>query len=290
MSYSRPLKIRQFIQKYNLGELLTTTNPKVEKSYKVLNIPTAVLHLLPKYRGTCPFAGTCASICLHKAGNPAYMKGKDAARKRRTDAFMDDRELFMEYLLIELVKFRHKHINAEMCGFRPNGTSDIMWEKESITVSYEVSAYLYRAFAFYILPGRYRNIFYALRECSTWYSYPEASGKAMFSFYDYTKRTDRLWHVCEHDGYHLTLSHGSSADTFSTAMHNQLNIAAAFNVKRGQELPAYVYMNGVHMPVLDGDVTDFRPADLSDKRYVVGVRMKRVPNMTEDQVKNFVVA
>ena len=65
-----------------------------------------------------------------------------------------------------------------------------------------VSAYLYRAYGFYILPGKYRNIFYALRECSTWYSYPEVSGKAMFEFYDYTKRTDRLWDVCKYDGYH----------------------------------------------------------------------------------------
>ena len=290
MSHSRPLKIRQAQEKYNIGELLTFTNPKVLKSQKVLDIPTAVLHLLPKYRGTCPFAGTCAAVCLHGSGNPAYFKGKNFARKNRTDFFMDDRELFMEYLLIELVKFRFKNIIAEICGFRGNGTSDIRWERESITVSYEVSAYLYRAYGFYILPGKYRNIFYALRECSTWYSYPEASGKAMFKFYDYTKRTDRIWHICKHDGYHLTLSHGSSADTWSTAMHNQLNIAAAFNIKRGQELPAYVYMNGVHMPVLDGDVTDFRPLDLSDKRYVVGLRMKRVPGMTADQVKNFVVA
>ena len=290
MSYTRPLKIRAAQQKYHIGELLTFTNPKVLKSEKLLDIPTAVLHLLPKYRGTCPFAGTCSVLCLHNAGNPAYMKGKQLSRKNRTDFFMDDRDTFMEYLLIELVKFRYKNINADICGFRGNGTSDIRWERESITVSLEVSQYLYRAFKFYILPGKYRNIFYALRECSTWYCYPEKGGKNMFQFYDYTKRTDRYWDVCKYDGYHLTLSHGSTADTFSSAMHNQLNIAAAFNLKRNEDLPTYVYMNGVHMPVLDGDVTDFRPYDKSDRRYVVGLRMKRVPGMTADQVKKFAIA
>ena len=67
-------------------------------------------------------------------------------------------------------------------------------------------------------------------------------------------------------------------------------MAGCIRCKTRSRIASYVYMNGVHMPVLDGDVTDFRPADLSDKRYVVGLRMKRVPNMTADQVKNFVVA
>jgi len=290
MSHTRPLKIRKAQEKYNIGELLTFTNPKVLKSQKVLDIPTAVLHLLPKYRGTCPFAGTCSAICLHGAGNPAYFKGKNSARKNRTDFFMDDRELFMEYLLIELVKFRFKNITAKTCGFRGNGTSDIRWERESITVTYEVSAYLYRAYGFYILPGRYRNIFYALRECSTWYSYPEVSGKNMFHFYDYTKRTDRLFHICKHDGYHLTMSIGSSGNALQTALDEGLNIAAAFNIPRGKDLPLFVNIEGYDYPVLDGDVTDFRPFDASDKRYVVGLRMKRVPGMTQKQVSNFVVA
>ena len=290
MSHAKPQHIRDFIKKFALGDLLTVTNPKVLKSQKVLNVPTAVLHLLPKYRGTCPFAGTCATLCLHNAGNPAYMKGKNSARKKRTDAFMDDRDTFMEYLLIELVKFRKKHIDAEICGFRPNGTSDIMWERENVQVTHATSHYLYRAFGIYILPGRYRNIFYLLRECSTWYAHYERNGKNMFYFYDYTKRTDRLFHVCKYDGYHLTMSIGSSGNALQTALEEELNIAAAFNIPRGKELPCHVEIDGYHYPVIDGDVTDFRPYDLSDKRYVVGLRMKRVPGMTSEQVSNFAVA
>lgn len=286
----RPSHIRAFQQRFNLGDFLTETNPKVTKSQKVFDAPTAVLHLLPKYRGSCPFAGTCSTICLHNAGNPAYMKGKQLARKKRTDAYMDAPIDFMNYLTIELVKFAYKHRDAKIRGVRLNGTSDIMWEKQTVHLTVEVSNYLYKKFGIYIRPARYRNIFYMFRECSSWYSYPELSGKNMFYFYDYTKRTDRLFHVCKHDGYHLTMSIGSSGNTLQTALDEQLNIAAAFNIPRGKDLPLFVNIEGYNYPVLDGDVTDFRPFDASDKRYVVGLRMKRVPGMTQKQVSNFVVA
>ena len=75
-----------------------------------------------------------------------------------------------------------------------------------------------------------------------------------------------------------------------TALDEGLNIAAAFNIPRGKDLPLFVNIEGYDYPVLDGDVTDFRPFDASDKRYVVGLRMKRVPGMTQKQVSNFVVA
>ena len=229
-------------------------------------------------------------MCLHRAGNQAYMTGKNKARKNRNDFFMDDRELFMEYLLIELVKFRHKHIDFELCGFRGNGTSDIRWERESLKVSGKVSNYLYRAFGFYILPGRYRNIFYALRECSTWYEHASKSGKKMFNFYDYTKRPDRLWDVCKYDGYHLTISHGSSADVLRIALDHNLNIAAAFNLKRNATLPSSIKYETVEFPVVDGDVTDFRPYDPSSTPHIIGLRMKRVPGMIANQVSNFTIA
>ena len=286
----RPLKIRQAQKKYHIGTLLTTTNPKANKSLKKLNIPTAVLHLLPKYRGGCPFAGTCAELCLHGAGNPAYMKGKTSARKNRTDFFCDDRELFMEYLLIETVKFRFKYANYDIVAERLNGTQDNRWERESITVTREVSEYLYSAYGFSIKPGRYRNIFYAIRECSTWYAYPEKSGKKMFEFYDYTKRPDRIWDICKQDGYHLTVSHGSKADVLRIALDNNLNIAAAFNLKRNATLPLTVKYGTVEFPVVDGDVTDFRPQDPSNSTHVVGLRLKRVPGMTPSQIKNFCIA
>ena len=277
----RPDHIRDFLKTQDVRTLLTFTNPKVLKNDQVSSIPTAVMHLLPNYRGTCPFAGTCAEICLHRAGNPAYMRGKQAARRRRTDAFMNDRARFMEYLLIELLAFASKHPQSDVLGVRLNGTSDIRWERESIEVHPETSDYIHQRFNLHIAPGRYRNIMYCLSTSN--------NTEQTFQFYDYTKRTDRLWDVCRHDNYHLTLSVGSSGDTFRQALDESLNLAAAFNIKKNEPFPATVTHNGIELPVVDGDVTDYRPHDPSKRTHIVGLRIKRVPGMTPEQVKAFCI-
>ena len=92
--------------KYNIGELLTFTNPKVLKSHKVLNIPTVYTCTQNIVERVLLLA--LVLICLHSAGNPACFK-KNSLHKNRTDFFMDDRELFMEYLLIELVNSLQKY-------------------------------------------------------------------------------------------------------------------------------------------------------------------------------------
>jgi hypothetical protein len=278
----RPAHIRSAMLDHDVRKLLTETNPKVLKNDKVLDIPTAVLHLLPKYRGTCPFAASCAKLCLHSAGNPAYMRGKETARKNRTDMFMTDREAFMELLLIELVQFASKHHLSLQVGTRLNGTSDIRWERESINVTPDTSEYLSARYGLCILPGRYRNIMYCL----------STNKDISFQFYDYTKRPDRLWDVCKADNYHLTMSQGSSADTFRIALDHGLNLAAAFNIKKNAPLPETVTLNNMKFRVIDGDVTDYRP---NDEKHgygtnIVGLRLKRVPGMTENQIKEFCIS
>ena len=286
----RPDHIRAFQKEYALGDFLTTTNPKVKKSEKVLNIPTAVLHLLPNYRGTCPFAGTCTSLCLNRAGNVQYLNAKLKARKKRTDAFRNDPNTFMEYLLIELIKFAVKHKDYKMRGCRLNGTSDIKWETQSITVTKAVANYLWDQYRFSIRDRQYRNIFYLLNDCGRFFDYPDMSGRDMFCFYDYTKRTDRNWIFAQYDHYNLTLSVGSTGDVLRAALDNSLNIAAAFNVKRSQPLPKTCTYQGQEFPVIDGDVTDFRPFDPSNRTHIVGLRLKRVPGMTSEMVSNFVLS
>ena len=209
-----------------------------------------------------------------------YMKGKTAARMRKTDAFVTDRNTFMELLFVELIAFSCKNINDEVLGVRLNGTSDIRWERESIEIKQETAEYIFKRFNVYVAPGRYRNIMHALSR---------SNNTQRFQFYDYTKRTDRLWDVCEHDNYHLTLSQGSSADTFQSALDQGLNLAAVFNIKRNDFLPETFTLNGIELPVVDGDLTDYRPHDPSDATHIVGLRLKRVPGMTQQQVKEFCV-
>lgn len=281
----RPAHIRRAMLDHDVRKLLTETNPKVLKNDKVLDIPTAVLHLLPKYRGTCPFAASCAKLCLHSAGNPAYMRNKQTARKNRTDMFMTDRDAFMELLLIELVQFASKHHLSLQLGARLNGTSDIRWERESINVTLETSEYLSYRYGFYVEPRRYRNMMYCF-----WYNRGIGCQESLYQFYDYTKRPDRLWDVCKIDGYHLTMSQGSSADTFRVALDHGFNLAAAFNIKKNAPLPETVSLNNMKFKVIDGDVTDYRPQDESQGTHIVGLRLKRVPGMTTEQIKEFCIA
>ncbi len=264
---------------FNATNFFTFTNPKAAKSAKLIDAPTAVLHLMPTVK-TCPAAGTCKALCLNRAGNPAYLEGKLKARDRRTRSFYLDGKDFMQNLLIELVRFAQKHEFNGLRGCRLNGTSDIKWESVPVEVTAEISEYLFKNFETTIIPGTYRNIMQA----SKFLNVP-------VQFYDYTKRTDRDLDIARQDDYHLTVSYGSTQDIFAYAIANNLNIAAPFKgVKKSQALPQTVDCNGFTFPVVDGDITDWRVGDPSDRPHIVGLRLKRVPGMTPCQINSFCLA
>lgn len=110
-------------------KLLTFDNPKTQKNLK-LGIATAVLHLLPaKLSGhnLCPKATLgCSGPCLHTSGNPAHQKGKDAARLKRSLAYIQATSEFFEKLEKEMIDFASKANDAGYTpSFRLNGTSDV---------------------------------------------------------------------------------------------------------------------------------------------------------------------
>ena len=88
----------------------------------------------------------------------------------------------------------------------------------------------------------------------------------------------------------MTLSHGSKFDTLTKALELKLNYAAAFDLKKSQELPEYIILNGIKIYIFDADKTDFRPLDKSDRTYIAGLRIKRTPNQTEEMRKAFCIA
>jgi hypothetical protein len=61
-------------------------------------------------------------------------------------------------------------------------------------------------------------------------------------------------------------------------------------VKRKAALPDTIEHNGVTYPVVDGDFTDFRIQDPGDRVYIVGLRLKRTPNQTEELARKFCIA
>lgn len=174
--------------------LLSTANTKTMKGEKY-GYKTYIMHLAPSLISgfqTCPKASAgCAAACLNKAGMGKF-SNVQLARINRTKMFFQDRVTFMNQLVKEIKSAKKK---ADKEGLkllvRPNGTSDIAWEK--------------------IRVGDYRNIFEM---------FPDVQ------FYDYTAIAGRT----VPDNYHLTFSRKESNDRdVSAAIRNGLNVAVVFD-------------------------------------------------------------
>jgi len=245
--------MKAFQIKHNLSfqNFFTFTNPKIEKNNKIEEIPTACLMLMntPK---ACPAAGSCRSVCLMTSGNPVYLDGKMKCRLRRNNAFMNDYQMFLRYLVINCYRHYFKNKNASKVAFRLNGVSDYPFESISVQLTKEDTDYIQKAFNIYIEPIRYGSVI-------------EAVQKGL--------NLDK-----NELNYHLTLSHGSKFDTFKKALELSLNYAAAFNLKKSQPLPKTFNYQGKELTVIDGDITDCRFLDINSDTHIVGLRFKIVEN------------
>jgi len=248
---------------------ILSVNPKTEKSLKNGDPRTYILHLAPHDLSgvnVCPGAGNCKKICLHSAGNPVYMEAKRAARIRRTLAYVQNPEAFMRLLVCSVLD-KIRKANSEPIAIRLNGTSDIPWEGVKFNVSPEFARFVKVKYGRELLTGRQDviDLFYFIGE--------------NVRFYDYTK-IRRDWQKCARKGYHLTFSfdgwgNSSNLKLCREAIANGVNIAAAFNIKRGHALPLVLESGGLadfNLPIVDGDLTDYRPADPAG--VIVGLRYK----------------
>ena len=154
-----------------------THNPKIAKNIDV-GVLTAPLHLAPYdlsgYQ-VCPMASRgCAEACLNTAGRGQMTKVQEA-RIRKTKAYYEDRENFMNTLVKEITALERKAKKLSLsCGVRLNATSDIPWERVPI--------------------GEHKNIMEL---------FPNVQ------FYDYTKRHNRKNLP---KNYHLTFSLAENND------------------------------------------------------------------------------
>ena len=244
-----------------------SVNPKTEKSA----VQTYILHLAPAETSgvnVCPGAGNCKSICLHFAGNPVYMTAKQSARIRRTLAYVSDPKRFMRLLVCAILDKMNKHDGEEL-AFRLNGTSDIIWENVDFYIT-PADAMFYRIKFGRILPLGKRNIFEV-------FNFMRANTGENVTFYDYTK-IQHNWAECSRLNYHLTFSFDGwdnvqNLKIASNALAHGVNVAAAFNIKKGHPLPSTASGLGRSFKVVDGDLTDYRPSD--PKGYhIIGLRFK----------------
>ena len=282
--------LKEFRNKWNLksNNTFTYTSPKILKNEKVLNIPTVVLYLKPTAKA-CPAAGSCRSMCLNLAGNPAYLNNKLKCRSRRDLAFRTDENLFLRNLVIELFRFYSKNRSFKTLGCRLNGVSDHNWMSIPINLTFEDSHYLKTKFNINVASHiNYSNIFDLIQ--LSYDNELKRPVKEKLKFYDYSKRIDLDFNLAKKLNYHLTLSAGSLFDTLGTAIKYKLNYAGVLNVKRNAVLPSHIEINGIKFPVIDGDITDWRIGDNNDTTNIVGLRVKRTPNQTEEMRKAFCIA
>jgi hypothetical protein len=206
------------------------------------NIDSYIVYLSPHKKSgfnVCPWASPeCIESCLDESGHNRInlLSGKnaiDAARIRRTILFKVNPEYFMAWIAAEITKYQAVAMKkGHLFSARLNGTSDIVWEK----VEYQ----------------HFTNIMQA---------FPNVV------FYDYTKNPFRQ--VKPESNYSLTFSYtGRNTITALDVLESGGNVAIVFNTLPGQDLPNY----WKNFPVLDGDVTDYRPADSAG--HVVGLRYK----------------
>ena len=280
---------KDFQTKHNLSysNFFTFTNPKVLKNEKVSEIPTAILMLMntPK---ACPSAGSCREVCLITSGNPIYLDNKIKCRIRRNNAFMSDYSIFLRYLVVNCFRHYAKNRTADKVGFRLNGVSDYAWENFSVKLTAEDTDYIKKAFNIFIEPIRYGSVIEAVQKAIDLNDNKLIRNSVQF--YDYSKRIDRDFKKIKALNYHITLSHGSKHDTFKKALELGLNYAAAFNLKKSQDLPKQFTYKGIKLNVIDGDITDFRPLDDNNKTNIVGLHFKIVVNKDNAKKLNFCIA
>lgn len=229
------------------------SNPKVAKNGK-MDVLTAPLHLAPfnlsGYQ-VCPQASAgCAAACLHTAGNPAYMAGKDASRKAKARAYFEERAAFMAVLTYEIAALERKaKARGMQAGIRLNATSDLPFERRRVDVD---------GTAVHVMD-----------------LFPDVQ------FYDYTKVTKRaLMHAQGKmpANYHLTFSKNESNDAdVKKVLAAGGTVAVVFSAQKHKEAfeykrPRFALCSDGSFVItagggpwafhaVDGDAHDYRPAD-----------------------------
>jgi hypothetical protein len=220
--------------------LAVSGDAKTVKGEKI-GILTGVMYFAPVdlsgYQVCAKATVACSAACLFTAGRGVY-KSVYNGRMRKTKLFFENRELFMSMLYEDVRKLVVRAKNKGMQAVvRPNGTSDIPWEKIAFTHN---GVY-------------YRNIFEA---------FPDVQ------FYDYTKIINRK-SALTIPNYHLTfsLADGNDEDALK-ALAMGMNVAVVIHNKRKDAKPAM--FSG--FPTIDGDADDARFLD--SKGRIILLRAK----------------
>lgn len=116
----------------------------------------------------CPFASpACIEACLNTSGLAGVFPSIIEARRRKTDFFLNDRQVFKEQLIKEIAKYEKKaKKQGKKLAVRLNGTSDIDYRPEFFLLFPNVQFYDYTKSIFRVrrkaqgvLPNNYHLTF-----------------------------------------------------------------------------------------------------------------------------------
>jgi len=228
LSIARKSTLKELKEFIGVSYMVTkpTGNLKVIKSMAEDNVYTGILHLAPhklsqtkayeyKFGGvidsgpglnTCPWAGSCVSVCLNTAGHGGIGLDGDGlnncqrARIRRTRALfhrsMAVKARAWELLKRDIARIERYARKVDMIpAIRLNGTSDIRWER--------------------------------VKDPSTGKTIPELFPG--IQFYDYTKADIDKYRKGRTSNYHLTFSRQPENDEQALRhLENGHNVAVCF--------------------------------------------------------------
>jgi len=292
----------------NSSNFLTIgSNPKLEKSGKILDIPTAGLCLIPNKESCRMRTKACSRLCLFSSGNPVHMPNKVKCRTRRYNAYSNlmTRPIFLRRLVIEVLRFYRKNDNKSLISFRSNVVSDIAYETQPVTINEDDSKFILECFGINLNPQKYGSIFEALNNS---YDYlKERFINETTRYYDYTKLANghygRDYDLCKKLGLHLTLSYGGleqfkqwqdlgiSENIFEHAKRYALNVAVGWNSSEyGKEYPELIEILGKAYKTASGDITDARFLDaVENMPLIIVLLIKRTIGQTEAMRQAFCI-
>ncbi len=226
--------------------LFTITNSKTLRGEQT-GVRTLILHLAPfttaGAQNLCPKSTLgCQQSCLYTAGRNR-MPSNQAAKIRRTRAYLADRPAFLTKLVEEIAWYERQATREGLSlAVRPNGTSD--------------------------LPGLARAL---ARRCPT------------IQFYDYTKILPAIAAGAPLTNLHYTFSRSErNEDECVQALDSGTNVAVVYGTKKGGALPMFHgdYAPDSRLaayPVVSGDETDVRfrdPRGTDGRGIIIGLRAK----------------
>jgi hypothetical protein len=122
-------------RRWGFATMASIDNPKASKA-TAFGFLNAILYMAPSdsagVGNLCPHSGACRELCLGEHSGQAAIRREDEdnattlARKARARAYMTDRETFMRYVILDIMRLRKLAHNMGLkLVYRFNGSTDV---------------------------------------------------------------------------------------------------------------------------------------------------------------------